>query len=70
MASKNHQGGLSDNTDESEGKMFEVVNSTRCPVNTVQNYFNMHLNPELEVLIQRPREVTVKFNPQKDQVFL
>ena len=54
LGSKNHQGGLHDNYDESDGKMFAVPNSPRCPVKTVQNYLN-HLNPEVEVLFQHPR---------------
>ena len=64
LGSKNHQGGLHDSNDESDGKMFAVLNSLRCPVKTVQNYLN-HLNPELEILFQRPREASSKFQPQK-----
>lgn len=52
--------------DESDGKLFAVPNSPRCPVKTVQNYLN-HLNPEWEVLFQRPREASSKFQAQKDQ---
>ena len=48
--------------------MFAVPNSSRCPVKTVQNYLN-HLNPELEVLFQRPREASTKFQAQNDQVW-
>ena len=68
LGSKNHQGGLHDSNDESDGKMFAVPNSLRCLVKTVQNYLN-HLNPELEILFQRPREASSKFHPQKDQVW-
>ena len=32
LGSKNHQGGLHDSNDESDGKMFAVPNSLRCPV--------------------------------------
>ena len=32
LATKNHQGGLNDKQDESDGKMFEVPGSPRCPV--------------------------------------
>ena len=53
LGSKNHQGGLHGSNDESDGKMFAVANSLRCPGKTVQNYLN-HLNPELEILFQRP----------------
>ena len=48
--------------------MFAVPNSPRCPVKTEQNYLN-HLNPELEVLFQRPREASSKFQAKKDQVW-
>ncbi|XP_044165281.1 uncharacterized protein KIAA1958-like [Acropora millepora] len=68
LGSKNHQGGLHDNNDESDGKMFAVPNSLRCPVKTVQNYL-YHLNPELEILFQRPREASSKFQAKKDQVW-
>ena len=68
LGSKNHQGGLNDNNDESDGKMFEVPHSPRCPVKTVQNYLS-HLNPELECLFQRPKEVSSKFQTHKDQIW-
>ena len=61
-------GGLHDSHDESDGKMFAVPNSLKCPVKTVQNYLN-HLNSELEILFQRPREASSKFQAQKDQVW-
>ena len=48
--------------------MFAVPNSPRCQVKTVQNYLNQ-LNPELEVLFQRPREASTKFQAQNDQVW-
>ena len=64
FASKNHQGGLTDKPDESDGKMFEVPNSKRCPVKTLEIFFK-HLNPNLQALFQRPREVSTKFQPQK-----
>lgn len=68
FASKNHQGGLTDNPDESDGKMFEVPNSKRCPVKTLESFLK-HLNPNLQALFQRPREVSTKFQPQKDEVW-
>ena len=68
LGSKNHQGGLHDSNDASDGKMFAVPNSLRCPVKTAQNYLN-HLNPELEIFFQRPREASSKFQAQKDQVW-
>ena len=68
FASKNHQGGLTDNPDESDGKMFEVPNSKRCPLKTLESFLK-HLNPNLQALFQRPREVSTKFQAQKDEVW-
>ena len=68
LGSKNHQGGLHDNNDESHGKMFPVPNSLRCPVKTALNSL-YHLNPELEILCQRPREASSKFQAKKDEVW-
>ena len=59
MSTKNHQGGLNDSTDESDGKMFEAINSSRCPVKTIENFLK-HLNPKLDRLFQRPRELRMK----------
>ena len=68
ISTKNHQGGLKDSTDESDGKMFEVINSGRCPVKTIENFLK-HLNPNLDCLFQRPREQSAKFNPEKESVW-
>ena len=65
---QNHQGGLNDPTDESDGKMFEVINSSRSPVKTIENFLK-HLNPKLDCLLQRPRELSAKFNPEKESVW-
>ena len=64
FASKNHEGGLTDNPDKSDSKMFEVQNSKRCPVKTLGSFLK-HVNPNLQALFQRPREVSTKFQPQK-----
>ena len=37
VSTKNHQGGLDDNIDEADGKMFEVSDSPRCPVKTLES---------------------------------
>ena len=68
FATKHHQGGLNDEEDDSDGKMFEVAGSPRCPVKTVENYIS-HLNPEMEILFQRPRSVSGKFNPDVESVW-
>lgn len=68
LATKNHQSGLNDEEDESDGKMFEVPGSPRFPVQTVENYIS-HLSPEMEFLFQRPRAVSSIFNPEVDAVW-
>ena len=68
FASKNHQGGLTDNPDKSDGKMFEVPNSKRCSVKALESFFK-HLNPNRQALFQQPREVSTKFQPQKDEAW-
>ena len=68
LSTKNRQGGLHDNADESDGKMFEVQGSSRCPVQTVENYLR-HLHPELSCLFQRPRAISATFDPLKDDVW-
>ena len=68
MSTKNHQDGLNDSTDESDGKMFEAINSSRCPVKTIENFLK-HLNPKLDCLFQRPRELSGKFKPENETVW-
>ena len=68
FSTKNHQGGLNDPTDKSDGKMFEVINSSHCPVKTIENFLK-HLNPKLDCLFQRPRELLAKCNPEKESVW-
>ena len=53
-STKNHQGGLSDMEDESDGKIFAKPKSNFCPVKTIQNYMS-HLNPSCDALFQRPK---------------
>lgn len=53
-STKNHQGGLADVEDESDGKIFAQPASKFCPVATIQNYLK-HLNPQCDALFQRPR---------------
>jgi hypothetical protein len=51
-STKNHQGGLDDIEDESDGKIFAQPDSKFCPVATIQNYLN---HPQCDALFQRPR---------------
>jgi hypothetical protein len=53
-STKNHQGGLDDIEDESDGKIFAQPDSKFCPVATIQNYLK-HLNPQCDALFQRPK---------------
>ena len=68
LATKNHQGGLDDQDDESNGKIFERPGSKRCPVKVVSKYLR-HLNPESSNLLQRPRSPCKSSNPTKDEVW-
>ena len=34
FSTKNYQSGLNNPADKSDGKMFEVINSSRCPIKT------------------------------------
>ena len=68
VSTKNHQGGLDDNIDEADGKMFEVSDSPRCPVKTLESLLK-HLHPNLDTVFQRPREICAKFNVQNDEVW-
>ena len=53
-STKNHQGGLHDHEDDSDGTIFALEDSPTCPVQTIRNYLS-HLNPVYEFLFQRPR---------------
>ena len=68
MSTKNHQVGLNNSTDESDGKMFEAINSSRCPVKTIENFLK-HLNPKLDCLLQWPRELSGIFKPENETVW-
>jgi hypothetical protein len=62
-STKNHQAGLTDVEDESDGKIFAKQDSRFCPVKTIQNYLE-HLNPNCEALFQRPKIRQVHGNRQ------
>ena len=61
LSTKNHQGGLHGNSDESDVNLLEVKGSPRCPVQTLENNLR-HLHPELRCLFQRHRST---YNPLK-----
>ena len=64
LSSKNHTGGLEGTEDHSDGKIFAITNSPRCPVKTIKTYLS-HLNPNTDRLFQRPKDLTAKFNPNQ-----
>ena len=68
ISTKNHQGGLNDNIDEADGKRFEVPNSPRYPVKTVENFIKL-LNPNHDALFQWPRGICAKFHVDSGEVW-
>ena len=68
LATKNHQGGLDDKEDESNGKIFERPGSKRCPVKLIEKYLS-HLSPKCSSLFQKPRSSCKAFNPATDLVW-
>jgi len=68
LATKNHQGGLDDQDDESNGKIIERPGSKRCPVKLISKYL-AHLNPQSSNLFRKPRSPCKSFNPVKDEVW-
>ena len=68
LVTKNHQGGLDHQDDESTAKKFERPGSKRCPVKLISKYLR-HLNPESSNLFERPRCLCKSFNPAKDELW-
>ena len=64
LLSKNHTGGLDGTEDHSDGKIFAISNSPRCPVKVIKAYLS-HLNPDMEALFQRPKVPSSKFDPNE-----
>ena len=64
LLSKNHTGCLDGTEDHSDGKIFAISNSPRCPVKVIKAYLS-HLNPDMEALFQRPKVPSSKFDPNK-----
>ena len=68
LATKNHQGGLDDQDDESNGKISQRTGSKRSPVKLISKYLR-HLNPESSNVFQRSRSPFESFSPTKDDVW-
>ena len=54
--------------DHPNGEIFAVPGSSRCLVKVLKAYLS-HLNPDLESLFQRPKDMTAKFNPDACKVW-
>lgn len=65
LSNKNHSGGLDGSEDHADGKVFSRPGSERCPVQTIIEYI-FYLNPKLDALFQRPKDISVRFSPGKD----
>ena len=69
LSSKNHIGGLDGSEDHSDGKIFPLASSRRCPVEVLKVYLS-HLNPNSEALFQRPKGLSfTKFNPETEKIW-
>ena len=68
LSSKNHTGGLEGTEDHSDGKIFAMSSSARCPVKTIKVYLS-HLNPNTEALFQRPKDLCAKFDPSQVHIW-
>ena len=69
LSSKNHTGGLDGSEDHSDGKIFPLASSRRCPVEVLKAYLS-HLNPNSEALFQRPKDLSsTKFNPETEKIW-
>ncbi|PFX24772.1 hypothetical protein AWC38_SpisGene10619 [Stylophora pistillata] len=68
LATKNHQGGLNDKEDESNGEVLEIPGSKRCQVKLIGKYLS-RLNPECSSLFQKPRSPCKSFKPARDAVW-
>lgn len=64
LLSKNHTGGLDGTEDRSDGKIFAISASPRCPVKVIKAYLS-HLNHDIDALFQRPKAPSSKFHPNE-----
>ena len=68
LSTKNHTGGLDGTEDHADGKIFASPNSSRCPLQTIKAYL-CHLHPEVDALFQRPKEISLRFDPEKEKIW-
>ena len=67
LSTENHTGGIDGSEDHGDGKIFSCPGSKRCPVKTIKAYL-FHLNPEVDALIQRPKDASVRSSPEEDSI--
>ena len=69
MSSKNHTGGLDGSEDHSDGKIFPLATSRRCPFEVLKLYLS-HLNPNPQAFFQGPKDLSsAKFNPTTSNIW-
>ena len=68
LSTKNHSGGLDGSEDHADGKILSTPGSKKCPVQTIKAYLS-HLNPEVDALFQRPKDISRRFNPGEESVW-
>ena len=65
LSTKNYRGGLDGTEDHADGKISSSPNSSRCPLQT----YICHLHPEVDALFQRPKDISLRFDPEKDKIW-
>ena len=68
LSSKNNSGGLEGTEDRSQGKIFVISGSPRCPVKTIKSFLSP-LNPDNDAPFQRPKSLSATFNPNETIVW-
>ena len=68
LSTEKHSGGVDGSEDHADRKIFSTPGSKKCPVQTIKAYLS-HLNPEVDALFQRPKDISIRFNPGKESVW-
>ena len=68
LSTKNHTVGLDGTEDHADGKIFASPNSSRCPRHMIKVYL-CHLHLEVDALFQCPKEISLRFDPEKDKIW-
>ena len=67
LSTKNHRGDLDGTEDHADGKIFASPHSSRCTLQTIKAYL-CHLHPEVDALFQCPKDISLRFHPEKDKI--